>query len=111
MFSLLSTVDFNGVAFGGRIPNYHKYADQMPPKEYIENAKRREIQDFVLNFQMSNDFHPSKILKLYLQGNKESCEYAVLLEWNNIYHGRPNKKATTKKKIVQLVLIQWQTRP
>ena len=108
---LCEKLNLKGIAFGGRIPNYHKYADQMSPKEYLEKVKRKEIHDPVLNFQMSNDFHPSKILKGYLQGDKESGEYAVLLEWDNIYYERPNKKATTKKKIVRLGLIQWQMRP
>jgi|GEM_PF-7078684 len=36
-------------------------------KKSIEKVKRKEIHDPVLNFQMSNDFHPSKILKGYLQ--------------------------------------------
>lgn len=31
--------------FGGRIPNYHKYADKMRPKEYIEQVRKREIYD------------------------------------------------------------------
>lgn len=108
---LCEKLNLKGIAFGGRIPNYHKYANQMSPKEYIEKVKRKEIHDPVLNFQMSNDFHPSKILKGYLRGDKESGEYAVLLEWDNIYYERPNKKATTKKKIVRLGLIQWQMRP
>lgn len=104
-------LNLKGIAFGGRIPNYHKYAKEMSPKEYIEKVKRKEIHDPVFNFQISNDFHPSKILKGYLEGDKESGEFAVLLEWDNIYYERPNKKATTKKKIIRLGLIQWQMRP
>ena len=108
---LCEKLNLKGIAFGGRIPNYHKYAKEISPKEYIEKVKRKEIHDPVLNFQISNDFHPSKILKGYLEGDKESGEFAVLLEWDNIYYERPNKKATTKKKIVRLGLIQWQMRP
>ena len=40
----------------------------------------------VLNFQLSNDFHPMRILKGYLERDKASGEYAVLLEWDNIYY-------------------------
>lgn len=102
--------NLRGIAFGGRIPNYHKYATSLSPKEYIEKVKRKEIHDPVLNFQMSNDFHPSKILKGYLAGDTSSNEFAVLLEWDNIYYERPNTKAATKKKVVRLGLIQWQMR-
>ena len=28
--------------FGGRIPNYHKYADQIRPKEYIDKSKTKK---------------------------------------------------------------------
>ncbi|EQB40029.1 carbon-nitrogen hydrolase [Sulfurimonas hongkongensis] len=108
---LCEKLNLKGIAFGGRIPNYHKYVDEISPKEYIEKVKRKEIDDPVLNFQISNDFHPSKILKGYLEGDLDSGEFAVLLEWDNIYYERPNKKATTKKKIVRLGLVQWQMRP
>ncbi len=108
---LCEKLNLKGIAFGGRIPNYHKYSHEISPKEYIEKVKRKEIHDPVLNFQMSNDFHPSKILKGYLKDDVESNEFAVLLEWDNIYYERPNKKATTKKKVVRLGLVQWQMRP
>ena len=108
---LCEKLNLKGIAFGGRIPNYHKYENEISPKEYIERVKRKEIHDPVLNFQISNDFHPSKILKGYLEGDEESGEFAVLLEWDNIYYEKPSKITATKKKIVRLGLIQWQMRP
>jgi len=107
---LCERLNLKGIAFGGRLPNYSKYSDSLTPKEYIEKVKRKEIHDPVLNFQISNDFHPSKVLKGYLHGDKESNEYAVLLEWDNIYYEKPTKKASTKKSVVRLGLIQWQMR-
>ncbi|NKI26324.1 GNAT family N-acetyltransferase [Arenibacter sp. 6A1] len=108
---LCERLNLKRVAFGGRIPNYHKYMDTLSPKAYIEKVKRKEIHDPVLNFQISNDFHPSKILKNYLEGDSDSNDYAVLMEWNNIYYEKKNKNATATKKIVRLGLIQWQMRP
>jgi len=107
---LVEKLNLRGIAFGGRIPNYHKHSDNLSPKEYIEKVKRKEIHDPVLNFQMSNDFHPSKVLKGYLEGDENSGEYAVLLKWDNIYYTKPTKKAITKKKVIRLGLIQWQMR-
>jgi predicted amidohydrolase len=107
---LTERLNLRGIAFGGRIPNYHLYANKISPKEYIEQVKRREIHDPVLNFQISNDFHPSKVLKGYLEGDESSNEFAVLLEWDNIYYTKKNKKAATKKTVVRLGLIQWQMR-
>lgn len=108
---LCERLNLKGVAFGGRIPNYHIYAEQLSPKEYIDKVRKKEIHDPVLNFQISNDFHPSKILKNYLEGDDASHDYAVLLEWDNIYYEKEVQQATTTKKVVRLGLIQWQMRP
>ena len=107
---LCEKLNLRGLAFGGRIPNYHKYSDKLSPKEYIEKVRTKEIHDPVLNFQISNDFHPTRVLKNYLEGDSSSQDYAVLLEWDNIYYEKKNKKASTIKKIVRLGLIQWQMR-
>ena len=108
---LCERLNLKGITFGGRIPNYHKYADTLTPKEYIEKVRRKEIHDPVLNFQVSNDFHPAKILKNYLEGDEASNEYAVLLEWDNIYYEKEQTLPTVTKKLVRLGLIQWQMRP
>lgn len=107
---LCEKLNLRGIAFGGRIPNYHKHATTLSPSQYIEKVKRKEIDDPVLNFQMSNDFHPSKILKGYLEGDDDSQDFAVLLEWDNIYYEEVNETASTNKKVVRLGLIQWQMR-
>jgi GNAT superfamily N-acetyltransferase len=107
---LCERLNLRGIAFGGRIPNYHKFAAEMSPKEYIEKVRRREIHDPVLNFQIQNDFHPNRVMKGYLEGDNASGEYAVLLEWDNIYYEKKAKKAFTKKKVVRLGLVQWQMR-
>ncbi|MFN0730194.1 bifunctional GNAT family N-acetyltransferase/carbon-nitrogen hydrolase family protein [Polaribacter gochangensis] len=107
---LAEKLNLRGIAFGGRIPNYHTFSETLSPKEYIEKVKRKEINDPVLNFQISNDFHPTKILNGYLEGDENSGEFAVLLEWDNIYYKKKSKKAATKKTVVRLGLIQWQMR-
>ena len=108
---LCERLNLKGVAFGGRIPNYHQYADKLTPKQYIDKVRRKEIDDPVLNFQISNDFHPFKIMKNYLNGDGDSNDYAVLLEWVNIYYEKQHVKASIIKKVVRLGLIQWQMRP
>ncbi|MDA3910570.1 MAG: bifunctional GNAT family N-acetyltransferase/carbon-nitrogen hydrolase family protein [Bacteroidales bacterium] len=107
---LCEKLNLRGIAFGGRIPNYHKYADSISPKQYIEKVKRREIHDPVLNFQISNDFHPTRILNQYLEGDTDSGEFAVLMEWDNIYYEKAIKQVDQTKKVVRLGLIQWQMR-
>ena len=107
---LCERINLRGIAFGGRIPNYHKHADELTPRQYIEKVRKKEIDDPVLNFQISNDFHVSKVLKDYLEGDDASKEYAVLLEWDNIYYEEETDQASTIKKVVRLGLIQWQMR-
>lgn len=107
---LCERLNLKGIAFGGRIPNYHLYQDKLSPKEYIQKVRTKEIHDPVLNFQISNDFHPAKIIKGYLEGDTDSNEYAVLLEWDNIYYEKPRKKPEITKTVVRLGLVQWQMR-
>jgi len=108
---LCENLNLKGIVCGGRIPNYHKHSEELSPKAYIDKVRRKEIHDPVLNFQLSNDFYPTKILRNYLEKDEASNEYAVLLKWDNIYHEKPTKKAETKKTVVRLGLIQWQMRP
>lgn len=107
---LCENLNLKGIVFGGRMPNYHKYAQELSPKQYIEKVKQKEIKDPVLNFQISNDFHPVRVLKGYLQGDEDSGEFAVLMEWDNIYYTKPSKRASAVKTNVRLGLIQWQMR-
>ena len=108
---LCEQLNLRSIVFAGRIPNYGKYAKEITPKKYLEKVKKKEIYDPVLSFQLSNDFHEVRVLKNYLEGDKESQEYAVLLEWNNIYYEDSKKLINVDKSIVRLGLIQWQMRP
>ncbi len=103
--------NLKGIVLGGRIPNYQDYADKYSPKEYIEKVKGKEIDDHVLNFHISNDFRPSRILKAYLEGEASAESNAVLLKWDNIYYERPTTQVETKKTVVRVGLVQWQMRP
>ena len=106
---LCEHLNLKSIIFGGRIPRYHEHPD-LTPREYIQKVKHREIHDPTLNFQLANDFHIKKVIKDYLEGDKESLQYAVLLEWDNIYYQKTSPKFGTSKSVVRLGLIQWQMR-
>lgn len=108
---LCEELNLKGIIFGGRLPNYKKYSETLSPKEYISKVREREIYDPVLNFQLSNDFYVKRVLKNYLEGDIESCEYASLLAWDNIYYAKPSIKPMAQKTVIRLGLIQWQVRP
>ncbi|HBR11739.1 MAG TPA: carbon-nitrogen hydrolase [Chryseobacterium sp.] len=106
---LCEILNLKSIIIGGRIPNYHLHSKELTPREYINKVRNKEIYDPVLSFQLSNNFSPVKILKGYLKGDTESEEYAVLLQWNNIYYTA--KKNTMQDSIIRLGLVQWQMRP
>lgn len=107
---LCEKLNLKAIMFGGRIPNYYKYADSMRPKEYIEKVRSREIYDPVLTFQLSNDFHVRRVMRNYLPNDEESKHCATLLQWDNIYYQPPTQSYVDKKTTVRVGLVQWQMR-
>ena len=107
---LCEKFNLKAIVFGGRIPNYHNHAKDLTPRQYIEKVRFKEITDPVLNFQLSNDFRPVRILSNYLEGDADSKEYAVWMQWDNIYYQENSLVPTTQKTEVRLGLVQWQMR-
>lgn len=107
---LCEQLNLKAIVFGGRIPNYHKHSNELSPKEYIQKIRKKELYDPTLTFQLSNDFHVKKVLTNYLPGDKESEDFAVLLQWDNIYYTKKTKQLKQQKSIVRLGLVQWQMR-
>ncbi|WP_257656803.1 carbon-nitrogen hydrolase family protein [Parapedobacter lycopersici] len=107
---LCEQMNLRGIIAGGRIPNYHEYAHELSPRQYIEKVKSNEIYDPTLRFQLANDFHVKKILKNYLPGDTESREFATLLEWNNIYYEPASRSISPAQRTIRLGLVQWQMR-
>ena len=108
---LCEKLNLEGIVFGGRLPKYHEYAEELTVKQYIDKVKLREISDPVLNFQFSNDFYVKRVIKNYLPGDTHSKENAALLMWNNVLYTEPTKAPKQAKSVVRLGLIQWQMRP
>ncbi|TXK73326.1 carbon-nitrogen hydrolase family protein [Mesonia sp. HuA40] len=107
---LCEQLNLKAIVFGGRLPNYHKYAQELTPKVYLEKVRSCEIEDPVLNFQLANDFRPVRILSNYLEGDQQSKEYAVWLQWDNIYYTKDSSRPMPTKTEVRLGLVQWQMR-
>jgi predicted amidohydrolase/GNAT superfamily N-acetyltransferase len=107
---LCEELNLRSIVFGGRIPAYFEFAGELSPKEYIQKIKSKELYDPVLSFQLSNDFHVVKVLRGYMPDDAESQEYAVLLEWDNIYYSKRKSQSFTPTNNVRLGLVQWQMR-
>ena len=97
---LCEQLNLKAIVFAGRIPNYNQYAKKLSPKNYIEKVKDKELHDPVLSFQLSNDFHVLRIIKNYLECDEESKEFAVLLEWNNVYYDESPKLINLEKSVI-----------
>lgn len=108
---LCEQLNLSAIVFAGRIPNYTEHAATMTPKAYIEKVRLKDLYDPVLSFQLSNDFHVIRVMKNYLVGDAASQDYAVLLEWNNIYYDESPKLINVRKSVIRLGLVQWQMRP
>jgi predicted amidohydrolase/ribosomal protein S18 acetylase RimI-like enzyme len=108
---LCRKLNLRRIIFGGRIPGYDKYADEMTPQQYIDLVKRREIYDPVLTFQLSNDFHVRRVITDYLPEDDESHGFAVISQWFNIDYKEKKKLLGEPKRIVRVAAVQWQMRP
>ena len=109
---LCRNLNLKSIVAGGRIPNYHKYADQMPPQEYIKLVKKKQIYDPILTFQLSNDFEVKRVLTDYFPTDRESQGYATLLEWINLYYEKKEPPLFgAPKTSARIGCVQWQMRP
>ncbi len=106
---LVKEKNLKRIAIGGRIPNYHKYADKLTAAQYVEKVMDRKIYDPVLTAQVANGFVLKRLLPAYFPNDKESCGYATFLEWSNLNYSEDTKKKK-KNQYVRACAIQYQMR-
>lgn len=75
--------NLKSIIIGGRMPNFHKYADRMTAEEYGEAVMNDEIYDPVMTFQKKNGFELKELIPNYLVSDEESRYYATSMEWTN----------------------------
>ncbi|MEM9825542.1 MAG: GNAT family N-acetyltransferase [Planctomycetota bacterium] len=88
---------------GGRLPGYHKYADQMKASQYVDCVVKKSIYDPVLTAQIANGFSLQGLIPNYLPSDVESCGYATYLEWRNLDYVPASRRAL--RRIVDSVRI------
>ncbi|MGG0175133.1 GNAT family N-acetyltransferase [Gottfriedia acidiceleris] len=85
MFSMYDVVVHLGLERllgGGRMPGYHKEADNFSPDQYIDAVIKGELKDSVISFLLRCGRTPIKVVANYLEDD-ESCNYGTLMEWKN----------------------------
>ncbi|OTW29177.1 hydrolase, partial [Vibrio parahaemolyticus] len=108
---LCRSKNFKAILAGGRIPNYHQYANELSVAEYIDKVKRRELHDPILSFQLANDFDVKRIMRGYLPEDNASKGYATLLEWDNFFYEEDIQSVhDIEKTLIRIGVVQWQMR-
>lgn len=95
------------IAIGGRIPNYHRYADKLTAAQYVEKVMDKKIYDPVLTAQLANGFVLKRLLPNYLPSDKESMGYATFLEWTNYNYVGDRRNMN---QYVRVCAVQYQMR-
>ncbi|PFA69380.1 GNAT family N-acetyltransferase [Bacillus sp. AFS015802] len=81
-FEIVVHLQLDRLLGGGRIPTYHKVAKHFSIEEYIEKLTSGEYKDPVITFLLQTGRTPLTAVKGYLE-DEESCDYGVLMEWQN----------------------------
>ena len=105
---LVMRLNLKGLIFGGRMPRYHRYAEEMSAREYLAAVLRKELRDPVVTAQRANGFTVRALLPNYLPKDVESRGYAVLMEWKNpqwLPQGR------SRRNRVRVASVQYEMRP
>ncbi|MCA9235105.1 MAG: GNAT family N-acetyltransferase [Planctomycetales bacterium] len=96
---------------GGRIPGYHKHADEMSAREYVERVMGKEFFDPVLTAQLANGFVLKGLIPNYVPSDAESVGYATHLEWVNLdYQAGARRRFHSPVEPVRLAVVQYQFR-
>jgi predicted amidohydrolase/ribosomal protein S18 acetylase RimI-like enzyme len=104
---LVRTRNLRGMLIGGRVPNYHAHAATLSIHEYVAKVVRKQIRDPTLNAQLANGFAIRRVLPGYLPSDRESCGYAVLMEWLNPDYTPSSRSAPDT---VRVATINYQMR-
>jgi predicted amidohydrolase/GNAT superfamily N-acetyltransferase len=108
--ALARRLNLRRIVIGGRLPGYHRYADEFTIHEYVERVLAREIEDPVVTFQMSNGFTIKRLVTDYLPEDTESHGHAALMEWVNLqYSPAPNERHRPSLP-VRVCAVQYQMR-
>ncbi|MFU8794698.1 MAG: GNAT family N-acetyltransferase [Dethiobacteria bacterium] len=104
---LCQRLNLKSFLVGGRIPHYHKYAEEMSATEYVQQVIQQKIYDPVLSFQLLNDFKLKWVNPHYLSDDKASLSYAVLLEWSNVDYLPKSKRLYLRAFPVRICAVQY----
>lgn len=82
MYHLVIAQGMDRLLGAGRMPGYHRVAEQMTAQQYLDQVAAGERHDPVISFLLRCGRMPVGVAANYLD-DEESCHYAALMEWRN----------------------------
>ncbi len=99
------------IMIAGRIPGYHKVADRMSAREYVERVVAKELFDPVLTAQLANGFMLQGLIPNYLPSDGDSRGYATFLEWRNLdFEPGAKRRYHHWVEPIRLCVVQYEMR-
>ncbi|MCA9215539.1 MAG: carbon-nitrogen hydrolase family protein, partial [Planctomycetales bacterium] len=99
------------IIIAGRIPGYHKHAESLTAREYIDQVVDKALYDQVLTAQLANGFAVQGLIANYLPSDTASCGYATYLEWTNLDYVRGAKRRFHHAtEPIRICVVQYQMR-
>lgn len=108
---LARQLNLKRIVIGGRVPNYHKYADKMDIYEYVDRVMGKQFYDPVLTFQLANGFTLKRIITEYMPSDDDSQGFAMLLEWVNLHYQPKQAERILPSSPVRVCVVQYNMRP
>lgn len=103
--------NLNRIMIAGRIPGYHKVAENMSARQYIDEVLEKKQYDQVLTAQLSNGFAVQGLIPNYLPGDTDSCGYATFLEWKNLdFVAGAKRRFHHGVDTIRVCVVQYQMR-
>ncbi|WHY92361.1 bifunctional GNAT family N-acetyltransferase/carbon-nitrogen hydrolase family protein [Neobacillus cucumis] len=100
-------LNLKSIIIGGRIPNYHKYKEEMTARDYVAAVEKHSIYDPVLSFQLLQGFTIKRINTRYLPDDKASDSMATLMEWNNVDYRPKSKRIYRTAFPIRICAVQY----
>ena len=109
--ALCRRLNLRRIVIGGRLPGYHKVADEMTAQEYVEGVVARRLAEPVLSFQLANGFAIKRVAPGYLPEDDESRGVGVIMEWVNLHYHPDPAERTRSTFPVRVCAVQYPVRP
>jgi hypothetical protein len=80
---------------GARIPRYHRVANRIAVEDYVNGRKGNRPMDPELVVYTRLGLKITKIIPYYID-DSESCDFGILMVWDNPFYGKPFPRLWSK---------------